>query len=165
MTSWLHRIWACAVMAGALLMQPAEGADKKPDFGPNVLVSIRLMSVLPCRRRSTRFMRGRNTANLEPIAMLCYFFPANITSTFQSVSIREVIGLGASPDAVRIVGNVHADAVRRAIPRPAPSGARARGLLGHAEWRGDAVGGFAGSAVSPHACAGRHCAPSEGAGG
>ena len=71
----------------------------------------------------------------------------------------EVLGLGASPDDVRIAGNVHSDAACRKTTQRLRSGEQPRDFdntcRGH-----DAMGGIASRTVSTHARSRRYRAPS-----
>ncbi len=108
----LHQI---AVSFGFFLLlgcfsRAAFAAEPKPDFGPNVLVFDP-----PCRGRNSgadrQGLRGRSsTASSARSAMHFSFCPANTRSMSRSASTPKCIGLGASPDAVHITGNVHSDA-------------------------------------------------------
>lgn len=97
-----------ALLAGAL---PALAAkEAKPDFGPNVLIFDPSMKAQAIQKQidAVYATQGHNEFSSQRKALL--FFPGNYSVDVPVGFYTEVIGLGASPDATRIAGNVHADA-------------------------------------------------------
>jgi hypothetical protein len=82
----------------------------KPDFGPNVLIFDPSMPARAIQKEidSVYAMQGHNEFSSQRNALL--FLPGSYSVDVPVGFYTEVIGLGASPDATRIAGNVHADA-------------------------------------------------------
>ncbi len=96
------------LLAGAL---PALAAkDAKPEFGPNVLIFDPSMTAQAIQKQidAVYATQGRNEFSSQRNALL--FFPGSYSVDVPVGFYTEVMGLGASPDATRIAGNVHADA-------------------------------------------------------
>ncbi|MFZ0734288.1 MAG: coagulation factor 5/8 type domain-containing protein [Candidatus Sulfotelmatobacter sp.] len=93
---------------------PAAVAQKnatiKPDLGPNVLVFDPTMPQADMQQQIDKIyaVERRNEFGLERYAIL--FLPGEYHLTVPVGFYTQVLGLGATPDAVHIVGNVHADA-------------------------------------------------------
>src|ERR1700682_3713322 len=98
------RLW----LTTALPTRAAKGA--KPEFGPNVMVFDPSMSSQAIQKRIDAGVatRGHNEFGQQRNALL--FLPGDYSVDVPVGFYTEVIGLGASPDATRIAGNVHADA-------------------------------------------------------
>jgi hypothetical protein len=97
-----------ALLAAALPALAVEGA--KPDFGPNVLIFDPSMSAQAIQKRidGVYATQKHNEFGSERNALL--FLPGSYSVDVPVGFYTEVMGLGASPDATRIAGNVHADA-------------------------------------------------------
>src|SRR5579864_3575134 len=97
-----------ALLAGALPALAAKGA--KPEFGPNVLIFDPSMPAQAIQRQidAVYATQGHNEFSSQRNALL--FFPGSYSVDVPVGFYTEVMGLGASPDATRIAGNVHADA-------------------------------------------------------
>jgi hypothetical protein len=113
-TSLRRAFQICGVIAGALLAQLAQGADKKPDFGPNVLVFDPSMPAAAMQAQIDKIYAAQEHSEFGTERDAVLFLPGEYHLDIPVGFYTEVIGLGASPDAVRIVGNVHADA---SLPR------------------------------------------------
>src|SRR5690348_6127990 len=83
---------------------------KKPDFGPNVLIFDPGMPSQAMQQQIDKIysIERRNEFGPERHALL--FLPGEYHLDVPVGFYTEVVGLGASPDAVHITGNVHADA-------------------------------------------------------
>jgi hypothetical protein len=83
---------------------------RKPDFGPNVLIFDSGMPQSEMQRQIDRVyaVQRRNEFGPERDALL--FLPGKYHLDVPVGFYTQVLGLGASPDAVQIAGNVHADA-------------------------------------------------------
>src|ERR1700722_2785237 len=106
----LLKSWAFAVglLATALPALAAKGA--KPDFGPNVLIFDPSIPREAIQKQidAVYASLGHNEFSSERKALM--FLPGSYSVDVPVGFYTEVIGLGASPDATRIAGNVHADA-------------------------------------------------------
>jgi hypothetical protein len=82
----------------------------KPDFGPNVLLFDPAMPQLAVQQQIDKIyaLERRNEFGPERYALL--FLPGTYQLDVPVGFYTQVIGLGASPDAVHISGNIHADA-------------------------------------------------------
>src|ERR1700731_4790176 len=100
--------FTAGLLAGALPALAAKGA--KPEFGPNVLIFDPSMPALAIQKQidAVYATQGHNEFISQRNALL--FFPGNYSVDVPVGFYTEVTGLGASPDATRIAGNVHADA-------------------------------------------------------
>jgi hypothetical protein len=85
-------------------------AESKPDLGPNVLVFDPSMPAAAIQQRINDIytIQQHNEFGAERNALL--FLPGEYKVDIPVGFYTQVLGLGASPDAVRIAGNVHADA-------------------------------------------------------
>ncbi len=106
----LLKRWAftAGLLAVALPALAAKGA--KPEFGPNVLIFDPSMPAQAIQKRidAEYATLGHNEFSSQRKALL--FFPGSYSVDIPVGFYTEVMGLGASPDATRIAGNVHADA-------------------------------------------------------
>ena len=82
----------------------------KPEFGPNVMVFDSSMSSQAIQKQidAVYATQEHNEFGQQRNALL--FLPGDYSVDVPTGFYTEVIGLGASPDATRIAGNVHADA-------------------------------------------------------
>jgi hypothetical protein len=89
---------------------PAALSATKPDLGPNVSIFDPSMPAAAIQRRINDIYttQQRNEFGAERNALL--FLPGEYKVDIPVGFYTQVLGLGASPDAVRISGNVHADA-------------------------------------------------------
>jgi hypothetical protein len=91
--------------------QPALAAkNAKPKFGPNVLIFDPSMPSKAIQKQidAVYATLQHNEFSSQRNALL--FFPGSYSVNVPVGFYTEVMGLGASPDATRIAGNVHADA-------------------------------------------------------
>jgi hypothetical protein len=104
------------VLMLALIVSRAPGAAAqtrpvmKPDLGPNVLIFDPTMPQADMQQQIDQIyaVERRNEFGAERHAIL--FLPGTYHLNIPVGFYTQVLGLGASPDAVEIVGNVHADA-------------------------------------------------------
>jgi hypothetical protein len=82
----------------------------KPDFGPNVLIFDPSMPQAEMQQQIDKIysVERRNEFGPERYAIL--FLPGKYQLNIPLGFYTQVLGLGATPNAVQIVGNVHADA-------------------------------------------------------
>ena len=98
------------LIASSTLTIAQSKALSKPDLGPNVLIFDPGMSSQAMQQQIDRIysIERRNEFGPERYALL--FLPGEYHLDVPVGFYTEVVGLGASPDAVHITGNVHADA-------------------------------------------------------
>ncbi len=85
-------------------------AGPKPDFGPNVLVFDPSMSSTAIQAQIDQVYAVQQHSEFGPARNALLFLPGQYHVDVPVGFYTEVIGLGVSPDAVHITGNVHSDA-------------------------------------------------------
>ena len=99
---------AAGLLAAALPALAAKTA--KPDFGPNVLIFDPSMPMQAIQKQIdavyARLQHDEFSSQRKALLFLPGSYSVNVPVGFYT----EVMGLGASPDATRIAGNMHADA-------------------------------------------------------
>jgi hypothetical protein len=100
--------FAAGLLTAAVPALAAKGA--KPDFGANVLIFDPSMSSQAMQKQIDAIyaIQEHNEFGTQRNALL--FLPGNYSVDVPVGFYTEVMGLGASPDATRIAGNMHADA-------------------------------------------------------
>jgi hypothetical protein len=103
-------ILALIVAAGATLAVAESKPVKKPDLGSNVLIFDPTMPQAAIQQQIDKIyaLERRNEFGPERYALL--FLPGEYHVDVRVGFYTEVLGLGSSPDAVHVIGNVHADA-------------------------------------------------------
>ena len=100
------------VTAGLLLVAlptlAAKGA--KPELGPNVLIFDPTMPTQAIQKQIDAVYAVQEHNEFGPQRNALFFLPGSYSVDVPVGFYTEVLGLGASPDAVRIAGNMHADA-------------------------------------------------------
>jgi hypothetical protein len=100
--------------AAALLVPSAFSAiaasPAKPDFGPNVLIFSPSMPASTMQRQIDDVYRTQQHNEFGSERNALMFLPGAYKLDIPIGFYTEVLGLGASPDDVRIAGNVHSDA-------------------------------------------------------
>lgn len=86
------------------------GGPAKPAFGPNVLVFNPAMSAAAIQERIDRVYAVQRDSQFGPGRYALLFAPGRYKVDVPVGYYTQVLGLGASPDDVRIAGNVHSDA-------------------------------------------------------
>lgn len=98
----------------ALVAFTAVAADAKslqgPDFGPNVLLFDPSMPAATIQERIDKIYAEQQHSEFGSGRYAVLFSPGEYHVDVPVGFYTEVIGLGATPDAVRITGNVHSDA-------------------------------------------------------
>src|SRR5271169_1253600 len=84
--------------------------DAKPEFGPNVLIFDPSMPPQAIQKKIDAVYATQQHNELGQQRNVLLFLPGDYSVDVPVGFYTEVIGLGASPDATRIAGNVHADA-------------------------------------------------------
>jgi len=85
-------------------------APKTPDFGPNVLVINPSMPAAALQERIDKVYATQKNNQFGPARNALLFTPGDYKVDVPIGYYTQVLGLGASPDNVRIAGNVHSDA-------------------------------------------------------
>jgi hypothetical protein len=100
--------FAAGLLAAALPILAAQAA--KPEFGPNVLIFNPSMPSKAIQKQIDAVYATQDHNEFGPQRNALLFLPGSYSVDVPVGFYTEVIGLGASPDATRIAGNVHADA-------------------------------------------------------
>ena len=85
-------------------------AATKPDFGPNVLIFNPSMPAATIQQQIDKVYAAQQHSEFGSQRNAFFFLPGNYSVDTPIGFYTEIIGLGATPDAVHITGNVHADA-------------------------------------------------------
>ena len=100
--------FTAGLLAAALSAFAAGGA--KPVFGPNVLIFDPSMPSQAIQKQIDAVYATQQHNEFGPQRHALLFLPGSYSVDVPVGFYTEVKGLGASPDATRIAGNVHADA-------------------------------------------------------
>jgi len=104
----LQLIFGLLTCSASYVCQAATGA--KLDFGPNVLIFTPSMSSAAIQEQIDKVYAVQQHNEFGPARNALLFTPGNYQVDVPVGFYSEVIGLGVTPDAVRITGNVHSDA-------------------------------------------------------
>lgn len=90
----------------------AEKTSKRPvtDFGPNVLIFDASMRMDTIQNRVDRVFRQQEKSQFGPGRYAFLFVPGKYNVDINVGFYTEVLGLGLTPDAVSIMGQVHSEA-------------------------------------------------------
>jgi hypothetical protein len=113
------RLGVAVVMAGlvAIAAPPTRAQANlraKPDFGPNVLVFDSSMPAADIQAQIDKVYAIQQKSEFGSARYALLFLPGKYHVDVPVGFYTQVLGLGASPDAVEIDGNVHSDA---SLPR------------------------------------------------
>ena len=97
---------------GASLAAQAAKREDKLDFGPNVAVFNPSMPAAEIQQQIDKVYAAQQYSEFGLQRNAFLFLPGEYKVDIPVGFYTEVIGLGASPDAVHITGNVHSDASR-----------------------------------------------------
>jgi len=100
--------FAAGLLAVALPALAAQ--DANPEFGPNVLIFDPSMSSQSIQKQIDAVYATQEHNEFGPQRNALLFLPGSYSVDVPVGFYTEVMGLGASPDATRIAGNLHADA-------------------------------------------------------
>lgn len=106
----LRGIAVRAALPAFVLCLSSAAFAAKPDFGPNVLVFSPSMPAAEIQQRIDKVYAVEQHSEFGAARSALLFEPGNYKVDVPVGFYTEVIGLGATPDAVRITGNVHSDA-------------------------------------------------------
>ena len=103
-------ILAVLLIAGCASAADKTNAGSKPDLGPNVLIfdPATPQSAMQQQLDKIYAIERRNEFGAERYALL--FLPGEYHLDIAVGFYTQALGLGTTPDAVHIIGNVHADA-------------------------------------------------------
>jgi hypothetical protein len=82
----------------------------KPDLGPNVMIFDASMPATEIQKRIDKVYAVEEKSEFGPARYALLFLPGKYHVDVPVGFYTQVLGLGATPDAVEIDGNVHADA-------------------------------------------------------
>jgi len=109
--SWIGLAALVAAALPALAANTAKSTTPaKPDFGPNVLVFDPSMPSQAIQKQIDAVYATLQHDEFSSQRKALLFLPGSYAVDVPVGFYTEVIGLGASPDATRIAGNMHADA-------------------------------------------------------
>jgi hypothetical protein len=103
----------CAVSSAAQT-DALPGRSPHPDFGPNVLVFAPSIPSANIQAQIDKVYAIQQHSEFGAARYALLFLPGEYHVDVPVGFYTEVIGLGSTPDAVRIIGNVHSDA---SLPR------------------------------------------------
>ena len=95
------------------VLQAAAPPKKQPDFGPNVAVFDPSMPKERIQANIDKAYAAQQHNEFGPQRNAFLFLPGEYNLDVPIGFYTEIVGLGASPDDVKIQGNVHADAASR----------------------------------------------------
>src|SRR3984885_345818 len=108
---FLRLLARCGVIAGLLAAAlPLAAKGAKPVFGPNVLIFDPSMPSQVIQKQIDAVYATQQHNEFGPQRNALLFLPGSYAVDVPVGFYTEVMGLGASPDATRIAGNLHADA-------------------------------------------------------
>jgi len=109
--------WRTAFVPTLLVIFIAAGTNlalaqpkPKPDFGPNVLIFDPAMAQAGMQEQVDRIYAQQERSEFGPGRYAFLFMPGEYHLDVPIGFYTQALGLGATPDAVHITGNVHADA-------------------------------------------------------
>ena len=108
-TGWLAA-GLCVGMAAVGFAAEAGMAQTMPQMGPHVLIFTPQMKAAAIQAEIDRVYAEQEHSEFGSGRYALVFLPGTYRVDVPVGFYTEVMGLGASPDAVQIVGNVHADA-------------------------------------------------------
>ncbi len=107
---WIVAGLLCGGMLSASFPSIAEKPAHHPDFGPNVRVFDASMSSSAIQEQIDKIYTAEQHSEFGSARYALLFLPGEYHVDVPVGFYTQVLGLGATPDAVHIVGNVHADA-------------------------------------------------------
>lgn len=109
------KLFVCLAVSSASAATAAGGPKPlaKPDLGPNVLVFDASTPKAAMQAQIDRVYREQQHSEFGPARYALLFLPGEYHVDVPVGFYTQVLGLGATPDAVHITGNVHADASAR----------------------------------------------------
>jgi hypothetical protein len=102
--------WFAVALLVPCAFSAIAASPAKPDFGPNVLIFSPSMPASTMQRQIDDVYRTQQHNEFGSERNALMFLPGAYKLDVPIGFYTEVLGLGASPDDVRIAGNVHSDA-------------------------------------------------------
>src|SRR5277367_6042021 len=99
-----------SVLFSALLLLPSAAfcaPPQSPDFGPNVLLFTPSMPAAAIQQQIDKVYALQQHSEFGTARFALLFLPGEYKVDVPIGFYTEIAGLGASPDAVHITGNVH----------------------------------------------------------
>lgn len=97
-------------MVGGATASGQAKTERNPDFGPNVLIFDSAISSAAIQGQIDKVYALQRKSEFGPHRFALLFLAGEYRVDVPVGFYTQVLGLGASPDAVHIIGNVHADA-------------------------------------------------------
>src|SRR5579863_8282195 len=115
MRQWVRRVFVVAstvlvVLALVAELGRAEKPRSHPDLGPNVLVFDSSMASSAIQQQIDKIYAVEQHSEFGSARSALLFLPGEYRVDVPVGFYTQVLGLGVTPDAVHIVGNVHSDA-------------------------------------------------------
>jgi hypothetical protein len=105
----VHRAATLGFLVSAAFVA-SSSAQARPDLGPNVLVFDPSMPAAEIQQKIDKVYSIEQHSEFGPARYALLFLPGTYHVDVPVGFYTQVLGLGASPDAVEIDGNVHSDA-------------------------------------------------------
>ncbi len=125
--AFLSTLVLTAALSVCQAAQPKADAASTPDFGPNVLIFSPSMPAAEMQRQIDAIYSVQQHSEFGTQRNAVFFLPGSYNLDIPIGFYTQIVGLGATPDAVHITGNVHADA---SLPRNNATCTFWRGLEG-----------------------------------
>ena len=103
-----------AALLSVFAIASIRSAAEDPDFGPNTIIFNPSIPATDIQAQIDKVYAVQQHSEFGPARYALLFLPGNYHVDIPVGFYTEVIGLGATPDAVHITGNVHSDA---SLPR------------------------------------------------
>jgi hypothetical protein len=102
---------ALALIVAPAQLKPADmRSGSKPDFGANVLIFDPAMPPATIQQQIDKIYANQRRSEFGTARYALLFLPGEYHVDVPVGFYTEIMGLGASPDGVQVIGNVHADA-------------------------------------------------------
>jgi len=106
----IRELGFAAGLLAAVALPALAAKAAKPEFGPNVLIFDPAMASTAIQKQIDAVYATQQHNEFGPQRNALLFLPGSYSVDVPVGFYTEVMGLGASPEATRIAGNVHADA-------------------------------------------------------
>jgi hypothetical protein len=106
----IRELGFAAGLLAAVALSALAAKAAKPEFGPNVLIFDPAMASTAIQKQIDAVYATQQHNEFGPQRNALLFLPGSYSVDVPVGFYTEVMGLGASPEATRIAGNVHADA-------------------------------------------------------
>src|SRR5256714_2755294 len=106
----IRELGFAAGLLAAVALPALAAKAAKPEFGPNVLIFDPAMASTAIQKQIDAVYATQQHNEFGPQRNALLFLPGSYSVDVPVGFYTEVMGLGASPEATRITGNMHADA-------------------------------------------------------